>query len=74
MKQKLKKKINNYLITFIFFVILILNFFTNTNSIKEIHSTFFSDKDIETISKILPENIINKILIDYENLIFSYGH
>ena len=34
-ETKIKSKINNYLITFIFFLILILNFFTNTNSIKE---------------------------------------
>ena len=70
-ETKIKSKINNYLITFIFFLILILNFFTNTNSIKEIHSTFFSNKDIETISKILPKNIINKILIDYEKFDLS---
>ena len=68
---KIKTNINNYLITFVFFLILILSVFTNTKDIKEIHSTFFSNKDIETISKILPKNILNKILIDYENFDIS---
>ncbi len=54
-------------IYFILFIPILISFkyVFFQKDINEAHSTFFSEKDIKTISNFLPEEIIDKIRIDY---------
>lgn len=57
-------KISNFIILF---VICVLTFTLNKKDINEAHSTFFSEKDIDTISEFLPKNIILDIKKKYND-------
>ena len=50
------------------FVITFVNFFIPKFFFNEFHQVFLNKKDIETISKLLPQSIINDIKNDYNNI------
>ena len=55
----------NFILLSIVVISLIFSIFFGSKNIDEAHSVFFSKKDIETISKILPNKIIDEIKKDY---------
>ncbi len=57
----------NYLIIILIFIISIFSNFFSKDKIEEAHSVFFSLKDISIISNFLPDNLIDKMSVDYKN-------